>query len=263
MKRMKIALMAVFAIVMGTTFTSCLNSDNESVYDFYDVVTYTDYSAYGRAFICDTYGYTVYPTNGNSLFGSGDYPERACLYFKLKEGEVLTEGKTSYEAAIVPEYSYAITVKEFCDKKDTLNIDNEDTEYGKGSPTFSAIAQPTPTNNYLNVIFKAAVSQQKSHMQYFNIYPEKAEGNTLYVTLHQDEVTENETSVSAEIFMNFRLPQAYKLKDMLGDLEYEKLEFFGPKNDSINIVINAKSSGNNLVSSKAGKVRIQGAEYLH
>lgn len=257
MKRMKIALIAILAVVMGTTFTSCLNSDSESSWDFGDTASGFA-SMYGEYFVCDTYGYTIYPTNAAAVFPKG-LPERAIVYFKLKEGEVLTEGKTSYEAAIVD--AFEITVKEFCDRKDTLSIDTEDTEYGKGSPIFSQIAQPIPFKNYLNVAFVAAVSEQKFSWDYFNMYPEKADGNTLYVTLHQDEVTENEayTLMSLPI-MNFIIPEADKLEAMLGTEEYDKLTFFGSGNDSINIVISAKSGSNdNTVSSKPGKIRIIGA----
>ena len=92
MKHMKIALAAMLAVVMGTTFTSCLNSDRDDVN--YAYVTINTSMGIITSLTTDD-GYELVPQNASQMIYNGSIPKRAYIAFKLLEGEKLSSNSSA------------------------------------------------------------------------------------------------------------------------------------------------------------------------
>lgn len=142
MKQMKL-LMVALIVLMGATFTSCMNGESESTYDVAGYMTvrtniYTD----AITLLADD-GYKYAPTNPEALKDSkGEYVERALVYLKFAEGEVQTTDQSkTYKAAIVSGQS--LYTKEFCNMPDTI----------KNTYPLSNLGEAWAVNGYYNLLF--------------------------------------------------------------------------------------------------------------
>ncbi len=160
-------------LIMGISLTSCLDSgSNSNSFDFAGYATVGQgYLGSGLVLTTDD-GITLTPTNPSFLLLSDgtSYPERIYGYYKLVEGEVLQNGKTSYNVTIVS--ASLITTKDFNQRPDTLKND-----YSIASFDGSWIA-----NGYANVgiSFYYTTASNVS----FDMYEQRTGHDTLYVKLN-------------------------------------------------------------------------------
>ena len=95
MKQMKLALMALVAVFMGMTFTSCLDSDNDPTE--YAYVTINNYLGYVTSMTTDN-GLTLIPQNPQAMTeATGGIPFRAHVSYELAEGEKYQNNVTEYK----------------------------------------------------------------------------------------------------------------------------------------------------------------------
>lgn len=239
MKKMKLAVMFA-ALVSALTFSSCLNGDgdSESSWDAADFVTVKEF--YGSPCLLTDHGLTLSPASSSVLSklvnGTSGYYPRAFVYYKLAEGEVFTEGKTSYNiSAIVG--GTILSSKEFNIAPDTLQADYSITSFDSSDFGNSLWAK----NGYINIPFTTKVNSNTT-INAFHLYATGVKEDTLLTRFHQDAGGENAYQ-SKGGFICYKLPFNNPL--------YNQLE---PKQDSIVIKVVAKGE-NNTTLVKTAKYR--------
>ncbi len=117
MKQMKIWIVAL-TFIMGLSFTSCVNSDNDT-WNVSAYVTTNSMYPYDATLLGDD-GVNYIPTNPSALRwdNSDEYAKRALVYMKYVEGEDGAPNKASYSVEIVG--ASGITVKSLNQLPDTL-----------------------------------------------------------------------------------------------------------------------------------------------
>lgn len=171
MKNMKFMMVALFAILLGISVTSCNSSEpSKTIYE--GVVTVESSLGIPTSLKDDFTGYTLIPTNMEALKypTATGYPTRAWIYYELADGEAITQGKTSYSITI----TYVvqdIVGKGFCDPSEL--------EYNPGSP-FTSIGNAWGANGYLTTAFKTGYNQSTISLDLFDMYidVDKTTGST-------------------------------------------------------------------------------------
>lgn len=245
MKQIKIALTAILAIIMGTTFTSCLDSDSGPE-TFSDFVTVNMSLGIPTSLKGDEKSYTYTPSSFEYLkYSDGSYTKRALIYFQLADGEVITEGKTSYNIVITGVYQDLIG-SEFCE---------EDTLTHKPGVPFVSLENYWGANGYLTVQFGANYNSSSTHLGLFNMYVdvEKTEGSTLYVRLNHNEDLSN-YSGSTYIYRSFLIPSKSEIEALKEDNPEFNLDYM--TNDTVNVKIVALKSAGEELESKSFKIKI-------
>lgn len=232
MKKMKLAVVfAAFVSVFG--FSSCLN-DGESgpSYDLSEGVVVKE--SMGVPYLVgDATGYIYNPINSSVLASlqktDGSYYKRANIGIQLAEGEVITEGKTSYKIVNIVAYQESfIPYKSFNLRSDTLsgdyNLKSLEIGYTKAWARFG----------FLNIPFSMNVGNNIS-LDDYHLYVTGVKEDTLFTRFRctKDNTQGSQTMNSLISFeMPFNNPvfseQYYNLQD---------------KNDSI--VIKIIASGEN------------------
>lgn len=139
MKQMKIWMVAL-TLVIGFSFTSCVNSDNDYA-DDWTYVTTNDMYPYDATLYGDN-GIRYTPSNPSMLrLNTSDeqYAKRAIISFNYAEGEVVTADKKSYKIDILE--ANGIAVKNLNTRPDTL-----ENAYAINDLTFWAI------NGYITTV---------------------------------------------------------------------------------------------------------------
>lgn len=100
MKQVKFLALAL-VVLMGVSFTSCMDSNGGSSYDGDAFVTvYQEFMSSAVTLKGDD-GITYIPTNPSMLMDDdGNYVTRAYIYYVFAAGEQKAEGKTSYNITI-------------------------------------------------------------------------------------------------------------------------------------------------------------------
>lgn len=235
MKKMKLAV--VFAALVSVFgFSSCLNSDGESSsWDGGDYVTVKEYL--GSAYLLTDNGLTLTPTSSSVLSGlmngtSGYYP-RAIVYYKLAEGEIITEGKTSYNISQIT--GSILPSKEFNANPDTLKAD-----YSITSLEYSSLSNFVwAKNGYINIPFTTRIATNVT-TNAFHLYATGVSGDTLLTRFQQDAGGGDNAYQSIGTLISFKLPFNNPL--------YGQLE---PKQDSIVIKVVAKGENNTTLTKTA------------
>jgi hypothetical protein len=202
MKRVSFLVSVLLSAVIGLSFTSCLNSEGDSSWDYAAYVTVPDmYPYYG---LLDDNGYTFNPTNPSALAYANQpdtYVQRALVYLKLAEGEQFVEGKLSYKVTIVD--ATGIPTEEFNTRPDTLTHD-----YG-----LRGLSEAWGINGYINVgiSFNYDESAKLGMEQMFDAYDTKLSNDTMYVKLQQSSGGGDNAYQSATYLMSFKAPERYEL----------------------------------------------------
>lgn len=241
MKQMKIALVGVFSLLMGITFTSCLDSDSSSSYDGLTVVTVKqDYM--GSRFLLTDDGYTLVPSNIDRLKDtSGEYVKRCGISYKWNEGVVFENGNKgkSYGITIVDAYNtYAI--QNFCNRSDTIKYDY---------PIYDVIDFNGANGEYMIVVWQFYYANNE--VVAFELYPEEIDDDDVLIMRLRQSLGASGTNVSQYAGLSFTMPT-------LTDINNELNSSLTALNDSIKIKIGYKKSASSeeLTKTKAIKVKI-------
>nr|WP_320059057.1 hypothetical protein [uncultured Bacteroides sp.] len=219
MKKMKFVALAL-TLLMGISFTSCLNSDGGNA-------SYSGFVTVSQGYLSDNIvlltddGLTLTPTNPSMLLVDKKYPERVLLNYELVAGEELVSGKTKYNVTILG--GFVIPVKTFNQRPDTLKNDYK----------ISQLTAAWYANRY--VTFNIGFTHSNSIVD-FDIYQQKIGHDTLYVKLNYSKGGGDAAYGDGNTFYSFRIPSS-----VYGQIE--------PKNDSIWVKILAKGTYETLQKS--------------
>lgn len=233
MKAMRFMMMAVIAAFMGTTLTSCLDSDSGEQSD-YDLVTIS--SSMGVSFVKSDAGITYNVLNYSSLeikFDSGEtlVPRRAVISFDLADGEVYQEGKTTYDIVFKGYYWYSEIVS---------SVDLESVE----SETELVVTNLTSGNGYLDVTFQTPALKDFNLSDY-KVFVDKVEGNTIYINMVNPlDIEKPDGTLSAMV--SYMLPSKFAIEN-----KFPELETFGANNDSVYVKFEPKVSQYDTAKFKA------------
>ena len=230
MKQMKFFLLAL-TVLMGVSFTSCMDNDNESPYDYLYYMTVQE-GFLGDITLLSDEGYKFQPSNPVALkTTSGEYVERALVGLKFPEGTQLTADKAvTYPAEIVAAQS--LYTKNMCNMPDTIQHEYPLVSLDKGA---------WAANGYLTLAF--AYNGYPSSPNSFDLVPEKAEGNVLTVSLKHSYGKENVNNPLGA-FMCFKIPSIPEINGILERKETPST--LTPSDNEIKIVIEAKGSNQTL-----------------
>lgn len=172
-KKLSYAIAGIMALFISVTFTSCLSSDSESSWDYSLYITQESYT---NVYVSDDgYRFSI----SNILTHFTEYPERAYVYLKLADGEVLTKDRTIsatiYEGNKVTPMPFLYEVDE--DNTYVINSFYQNTS----SNIYNWTAQ-----GYLNLMFRFYVKDQSSTLS-FGLVPVSAENDKLTVQLVQTD----------------------------------------------------------------------------
>lgn len=241
MKRMKITLIAVMAIIMGITFTSCLNSDNSPGTSFATGMVYSGISTY---FVTDN-GIRLNFNNPSDLeLVNSDkttyYPKRAVIMYKEIEGEDYSPGKTNYNVSFAGYYIVFFVHDHMSSKDDVESL----------TPIYS-IQESFEGSNYLNIAFQYYYNSDTREND-FSMYPYKWENNKLYFRLVHTKKVENGNLSTYNVYMSYNLPTKEELKTQFNDIQ-----FTGTTNDTISIVVTAEGLSQQELSAREFKGKIR------
>ena len=246
MKSMKFIMIAFFAILLGVSVTSC-NSSEPSEQSYEGVVTVESNMGVATSLKDDVTGYTLIPTNMDALKYSATtgYATRAWIYYKLANGEVITQGKTRYNITITAVLQDLVG-KAFCDPSEL--------KHRPGAP-FSSIGNAWAANGYLTAAFTTGYNQSTLSLDLFDMYidVDKTTGSTLYVRLNQDEIITSPTGTVSMLY-SFKIPTKSEIESLKEDHPNFNLTYL--TNDSVNVVVVANQASTPDLESKIFKVRI-------
>lgn len=246
MKNIKFMMIALFAILLGISVTSCNSSEpSEPVYE--GVVTIEGNMGIPTSLKDDLTGYTLIPTNMDALKYSSTtgYATRAWIYYKLAGGEVITQGKTRYNITIVTVLQDLVG-KQFCDPNEL--------EHRPGAP-FSSISNAWGANGYLTAAFTTGYNQNTLSLDLFDMYidVDKTTGGTLYVRLNQDEIISNPSGTVSMLY-SFKIPTKSEIESLKEEHPDFNVTYLA--NDSVNVVVLANQASSPDLESRVFKVKI-------
>ena len=238
MKRIKIMMMIAVAIFMGTTFTSCLNGDNERVE--YDWVVIEEAGMYGLYVTTDA-GVSLNIANSSamelSLGGDRFYPKRAAIYYTLADGEEKTKGKTELNV-VFKTYALIPNVGEFAPMK------------VESKTPFHRLVEIGCGSNYVDVILEHYYSND-TKVDHFSMFADRAEGSTLYLKVVDTQELESLHEFGESMF-SFPMPS----KQML-QLQFPELTMLGSTGDSINVKIIAEGGNSEVLEKGPMKIKLR------
>lgn len=193
------------AVLLGTTFTSCLNSNNESSWDGMAYATLQE-GTFGGVTLLGDDGITYTPNNPTALqYTNGDFPDRVMFYYKFVEGEFFSKEKTKYNISVVT--ASVIPVRDFTTRPDTIQNDYK----MKKLESVWMGAQ-----GYLNTVF--SFYYKTDAIIGFEMHPVKAGNDTLYVKLQHTIGGGEDTYNSGNILISFKMPNQYEIKSKYPEL---------------------------------------------
>ncbi len=223
MKTKKIKFLGVvFTLLLGISFTSCLNSDNnESSWDIYAFVTVKNYM--GSVYLLGDDGVTYYPTNPDvlkitSTGGATEYVERAAIYLKYVDNAA---GSTTTTRTVTIVSGNNIPVKSLCDKPDTI----------KTTVPLQSLNYNWGANGYITVDFNFNYYSGTNFA--FDLYPEAVQGDLLTLRLKQTYGKANGNSLQ-EYLVSYKIPYFQSLQNQLENMG---LGVLTPVQDSIYVTI--------------------------
>lgn len=235
MKKMKLAV-AFAALVSVFGFSSCLNSDESGPsYDLAESVIVKEYMG-APYLIGENTGYRYNPTNSSVLASlqlkDGNYYKRANIGITLAEGEVITEGKTSYKiSAIVVYQQNLIPYKSFNLSPDTLKGDYKLKSLKLDNTTIWA------RFGFVNVPFSTNIGNDVS-LNDFHLYVTGVKEDTLYTRFRYTK-DNSQGYQNMNSFISFEMP----FSDPMFYEQYNKLQ----ARDSIIIKVTANGENGELL----------------
>lgn len=241
---MKIALMAVLAVVMGTTFTSCLDSDNGPD-TFPEVVNIVDFM--GIPTVTSDAGYELDVQNISKMkLNDGTYPSRAMVSFERVEGEIYDSGKSSYKA-IFDGYYYLLNVGQVINEVEVESLSPINSFIISGQQQQQQVVYGS--GKYLNFYVEFTADDNTKLESDIILQYAKVEDGVLYCNvIHKEEVGEKDKK-NVYAYMSYLLPLKSELKQKFPDLT-----FTGEDNNIIEIVLVAE--GKNEQELKTEKVKV-------
>lgn len=197
------------------TFTSCLDSDNESSFDWSGYVTLDSYMGYTLK--PDFSDYSFIPSNPEVLKivdkdnkPTGEYMERGYVLVKFAEGEVFPqEGKNSYNVSIFDAsllFTKEMSMYEPEIEENSNSIYQLETTYGKA----------WVSNGYFNVPFIPTYDKRENiKLEDFDLFVDDVKDNILYLRLNHS-ITKIDNPIPTEnisLLISFRhhLTKSYLL----------------------------------------------------
>jgi hypothetical protein len=233
MKQMKIAVIAMLAVLMGTTFTSCLNSDNGTA-EYTDIVT-IDYLGH----VISDYGYRLEVQNPSAMQSTDKtYPDRAMIAYNRVDGEDYSEGKSSYKVYFTGYYA-------------VMYIGETSTEEVESVTKINALgADSWASGNYLNIGVNISYDKSIEPGSDLKLYPYEVKNGVLHCKLvHTVKVEGTNTS---SLYMSFPLPSKTNLSS-----QFEGLNFTGDGKNIIDIVVVAEGTNGDELKSNTIKAILQ------
>ncbi len=240
MKAMKLVMMAVFAVLMGSTLTSCLDSGDSRPYGYSWVTIQSSIYGDGISSVKSDDGYTFNILNPSFLkLGTGAdafYPERAFISYYLPEGTIVEEGKTEYDIEVNGATYYSLAIKdaelESIESKTDVNLEL----LGAG-------------NNYIDVCFTTYMKEDAKNEDFKLILKQSEEKNTLSAEMINMVEVDNSSGQNTRHMISYKVPYKQSINSRYPDLEY-----LGQNQDSIYIKFINKMNGNSIEKFKI-KVR--------
>ncbi|NDV83519.1 hypothetical protein [Bacteroides sp. 51] len=208
MKQMKIALMALVAVFMGTTFTSCLDSDSDNTLQAF--VTINSGGGLYVSSLKTEDGLTFIPQNPQQMVKSdGSIPERAFISYELFEGESFKEGVTEYKIVFK---SYDMEFQE-------LSASYEPKE--SVTPLLGIYDYPLwAANGYLNVCFAHYYDKDVSTSD-FSLFIDRVENNIVYFKIACTTNIEKGNTYTNQA-ISYYLPTESTVKEQYPNLTADK-----------------------------------------
>ncbi|NDV58407.1 hypothetical protein [Bacteroides sp. 519] len=230
MKAMRFLMMAVLTVFMGTTLTSCLDSDGGNYPDGPFAVTIAESYLGGLSVKADN-GYTFNVSNPGAMElkytdGTALTPTRAIIYVYLAEGEEWTKDKTTYNVSFAQDYGYMY----FSQAVNGMTYEPLETE----TPVY------TEYFYFGNGYFDVALST--FHLKDFSLSDFKlcvtgVEGETIKMKLmNSEELKSTDSGVTGGNFYISYIAPGQEIKNY-----YPELKTFGTTNDSVYVQLENKS----------------------
>ena len=204
------------------TFTSCLDSDNESNYDVAGFMTLENFmSVYSlKPDFSDHY---FVPSNPEILKlvdkdgkPTDEYMKRGRVYVKFVEGEVFPQdGKKSYKVNIIgADMNLPVQSMEKPENEELSN------------PLYKFGSDFWGSNGYINISFYPTHEKdEKLEIEDFDLYMDKVSNNTLYLKLNHS-IAKVENPVYSDYglgyYFSYSLPSKYEIMDRFPDLGFGK-----------------------------------------
>ncbi|NMA75354.1 MAG: hypothetical protein GX963_14655 [Bacteroidales bacterium] len=239
MKKNRLTSLIVLLVAVFT-FSSCLDSDSESSWDYANYMTVVDYDYMGTPSELrpDFFPYIFTPINPevlklyNKEEESKGYLKRGFIVVKLVEGEDFSQkDKTRYDVKIVG-------------IENVLNVKNmQKPELVEGSNAlyqFGPKEQFWGDNGYINVAFYPTYERGKGEeldIDDFDLFLDKvSDDNKTLLLRFNHSIPQVKEPINYErlVLTSFTLPSRGQIQS-----EFPNLEFFGSTNDSIRVKVTA------------------------
>lgn len=208
MKQMKFFLVALMAVVMGMSVTSCMNGDNESTYDLGVYASVVD-DVTSICLLGDD-GNIYYPENPGALKANGEttYPKRVFVYLKYLEGVTAASEKKS---VTIVQYASLYT-RSLCMQPDTIKNDiplAKLSDFGVLNATTVNMFSNVPA--YCNVAFSIYIDNSSVIV---DLVPVTASEDELTVKLQQT-VGNKDASYETQGYASFSIPSVTEINAAL------------------------------------------------
>ncbi|NDW11508.1 hypothetical protein D0T50_01220 [Bacteroides sp. 214] len=232
MKNLKTWAFAMMILFVGTTLTSCLNSDDSAPQG----IARGMLSAGGLYLYTDD-GFTLNIQNPTAMkLTDGTYPDRVVIVFSMMDGEDFESGKTKYNV----NFDYYSSIMGMCEFSE---------EPVEQNTPIVALKGLTSGQGYLDV-WARYYYDKESALSDFTLYADRVEDGTLVFKFVQSGKVVNKYEETDTAF-SFDLPYRNYI-----ETEFPDVKFFGTTNDSISVKVVANDTGAEL-SQGPIKVKIQ------
>ena len=207
MKQMKFLLVALMAVVMSVSVTSCMKGENESSYDLGIYATVVDNMT---VTLLSDDGNVYYPENPAALKVSGEtsYPKRVFAYLKYAEGVTAASEKK----IVTVVQSGSLYTRSLCTQPDTI----------KNDIPLADTKQVLYTNvpAYCNVLFSLYIDDSTVIV---DLVPVTASGNELTVKLQQT-IGNKDASYTTSGYASFSIPSVSEINRVLAEIHKDSEE---------------------------------------
>ena len=214
MKQMKFLLVALMAVVMSVSVTSCMKSENESSYDLGIYATVVDNMT---VTLLSDDGNVYYPENPAALKVSGEtpYPKRVFAYLKYAEGVTAASEKK----IVTVVQSGSLYTRSLCTQPDTIK--NDIPLAGLSEFVLVDTKQVLYTNvpAYCNVLFSLYIDDSTVIV---DLVPVTASGNELTVKLQQ--TIGNKDASYTTGYASFSIPSVSEINRVLAEIHKDSEE---------------------------------------
>ena len=214
MKQMKFLLVALMAVVMSVSVTSCMKSENESSYDLGIYATVVDNMT---VTLLSDDGNVYYPENPAALKVSGEtpYPKRVFAYLKYAEGVTAASEKK----IVTVVQCGSLYTRSLCTQPDTIK--NDIPLAGLSEFVLVDTKQVLYTNvpAYCNVLFSLYIDDSTVIV---DLVPVTASGNELTVKLQQ--TIGNKDASYTTGYASFSIPSVSEINRVLAEIHKDSEE---------------------------------------